>query len=107
VVRVLDDDAVQAEYHIPPEVGERSWRPMKALEVGPDLRPRLVEWSEAELAAGLDRATPSVDGAPVGVGTSAGEDSDAWLGCLSLIAVFMLAPAVVLVSVRKLMRRRR
>jgi len=107
VVRVLYDDAVQAEYRIPPEVSERSWRPMKALEVGSDLRPRLVKWSEAELAAGLHRETPMVDGAPVEGGTSAGEDSDAWLGCLLLVAVFVLAPVVFFVSMRKIIRRRR
>lgn len=106
VVRVLFEDAVQAEYRVPLDVGERSWRPMKALEVGPDLRPRLVDWNDAERASGLDRATPSSDGAPVQGGTSAADGREAWRGCVWILLVLVFLPACILFLVGRFRRRR-
>lgn len=53
VVRVLVGDALAGEFRAPPGASRtRVWRPFQAIEVGPDLDTRIVEFSREDRAAG-------------------------------------------------------
>jgi len=57
VVRVLFGDELAREYRVPESMDDEDWFPFRALQVGEDLAPRLVDWTPEELAAGADRRT--------------------------------------------------
>ncbi len=55
-VRVLFGDKVEGEFSAPAGVDTRFWRPFAALVIDAMLEPKLVPFSQQELAAAMDRA---------------------------------------------------
>ncbi len=102
VVRVLVGDELTAEYRAPINAGQRAWWPFKTLAVGADLIPRLVPFSDDELAAGADRAIPADRG---GEGTSEGGSGNG--GLLPTAIIVIIACVIVVNLVRNARRRRR
>ena len=102
VVRVLVGDELTAELRAPASAGQRAWWPFKTLAVGADLIPRLVPFSDDELAAGADRAIPA---ALEGEGTSGGGSGGESL--LPTVIIVIIAFVIVVNLVRNARRRRR
>lgn len=59
VVRVLIGSAQEGEFRVYKGLTRRAWRPFKAIEVGGDGQPRLVRFSEDEIAEGRDLELPA------------------------------------------------
>lgn len=99
VVRVLFGDTVAGEFHTPSHVVSRTWRPFKALVVEPDLRPRIVRFSEDELASGANLELPVESGVYV-------EDDDVGEGCIVFLVVVFLTFMVGVAGVATYFARR-
>jgi len=61
IIRVIFDDRVEAEYRVPPELDRKKWRPFKRLVVDEMRQPRIVPFTEQELAQGADRSSLEED----------------------------------------------
>jgi len=106
VVRVLVGDELTAEYRAPASATQRAWWPFKSLTVGADLVPRVMPFSEEELAAGADRVLPA---GHEGEGTSEGQVGNGGAGERGLLPtaiVVVIAFFVVVNFVRHARRRR-
>lgn len=101
VVRVLVGDELSAELRAPANATQRAWWPFKTLVVGADLLPRLVPFTDEELAAGADRVVPP---GHEGEGTSEGGSVDE---SLLPTAIVVIVAFFVVVNVVRHARRRR
>jgi hypothetical protein len=84
VVRVFFDDEVAGEYHVPPDVSERNWRPFEALVVESDFRPRIRPFTDDELKQGFDRQEPDLPIPPTQPPRPSRSSDPKWLRMVAL-----------------------